>query len=104
MADTMRSIAVLLAAGIGTAFPTIPPAKADAVAAVVVSAIILMSVLRLVQGLIMTAMKALRSRQDSTPPPSPPPPCERCSHSRNPLTTVEAGSGPILAVETVEGQ
>jgi Co/Zn/Cd efflux system component len=99
MADTMRSITVLLAAGIGKALPTIPSAKVDAVAAVVVSSIILVSVLRLVQGLIMTATKAFRSRRDDTP--SHPPSCERCS--RNHLATAETGNRPILDVEPVEG-
>jgi Co/Zn/Cd efflux system component len=98
MADTMRSITVLFAAGIGKAFPTLPSAKVDAVAAVVVSAIILVSALRLVQGLIMTAMNAFRSRRDSS---LSLPPCERCS--RDSLGTVEVGPRQILDVDTVDG-
>lgn len=53
MADTLRSIAVVLAAGFALIFPDqISPANADSVAALVVSALILLSLLPLLQGLV----------------------------------------------------
>lgn len=56
-ADTMRSVAVFVAAGIATAFPSIAPAMADAVAALAVSVTILISILPLLHGLVWTAVK-----------------------------------------------
>jgi Co/Zn/Cd efflux system component len=56
-ADTFRSIAVFIAAGIAVAVPSIAPAMADAVAAVAVSVIILVSILPLLHGLVLTALK-----------------------------------------------
>jgi Co/Zn/Cd efflux system component len=56
-ADTFRSIAVFVAAGIAVAVPSIAPAMADAVAAVAVSVIILVSILPLLHGLVLTALK-----------------------------------------------
>lgn len=53
-ADTMRSIAVLVAAGIAGMFDSIDPEAADAVAAVVVSIIIILSLIPLFQGLFRT--------------------------------------------------
>jgi Co/Zn/Cd efflux system component len=55
MADTLRSIAVLLAAGIASLFPQhITPELADAGAALIVSLIIAMSLVPLFGGLIAT--------------------------------------------------
>lgn len=56
-ADTMRSAAVLIAAGIAYTFPIIPPDSADSVAALIVSAIIFVSLIPLIQGLCLTAME-----------------------------------------------
>jgi hypothetical protein len=53
----MRSAAVLLAAAFGVLVPTVVPAEADAVAAIVVSVIILGSLFPLLQGLVMTAIQ-----------------------------------------------
>jgi Co/Zn/Cd efflux system component len=56
-ADTMRTIAVLIAASIAMLFPEQVDGKtADAVAAVAVSIIILLSLASLIQGLVMTAI------------------------------------------------
>jgi Co/Zn/Cd efflux system component len=54
MADTLRSIAVLVAAGIATAFKGIDGSMADASAAVVVSVIIAISLGPLIAGLLGT--------------------------------------------------
>ena len=51
----MRSIAVLVAAGIAYLFQAVSPEKADATAAIVVSIIIIVSLLPLLQGLYLTA-------------------------------------------------
>ena len=57
-ADTLRSIAVLLAAGFSYLFPSLlTAADADAWGAVVVSVIILVSLAPLFQGLYLTADK-----------------------------------------------
>jgi Co/Zn/Cd efflux system component len=56
-ADTMRSVAVFVAAGIATAHSSIPPAMADAFAALAVSVIILCSMLPLLHGLFWTAVR-----------------------------------------------
>lgn len=54
-ADTLRSIAVLVAAGIATVFPSVNGEFADATAAVVVSFIIISSLCPLLYGLFLTA-------------------------------------------------
>lgn len=51
----MRSIAVLLAAGIATVFSSVDGDVADATAAVVVSLIIIVSLFPLLYGLFLTA-------------------------------------------------
>eukprot|EP00522_Entomoneis_paludosa_P017935 CAMPEP_0172440120 /NCGR_PEP_ID=MMETSP1065-20121228/875_1 /TAXON_ID=265537 /ORGANISM="Amphiprora paludosa, Strain CCMP125" /LENGTH=348 /DNA_ID=CAMNT_0013188903 /DNA_START=111 /DNA_END=1157 /DNA_ORIENTATION=- len=56
-ADTLRSTAVLIAAGIATVFQSIDGGKADAIAAVVVSVIILVSIIPLMQGLVLTGFE-----------------------------------------------
>ena len=61
-ADTLRSIAVLIAAGFAHLFPqTMTPAESDAYAAVVVSFIILLSCLPLLRGLYHTAREIARN-------------------------------------------
>jgi len=66
-ADTLRSVAVLVAAGISTVFPQVlPPADADAWGAIVVSIIIVLSLGPLVQGLCMTACKIVAMWNSST--------------------------------------
>jgi Co/Zn/Cd efflux system component len=55
-ADTLRSIAVLVAAGIATLFPAyLTPIDADSAGSIVVSLIIFASLLPLIQGLWTTA-------------------------------------------------
>jgi Co/Zn/Cd efflux system component len=54
-ADTLRSIAVLVAAGIAFLFDAVAPDAADATAAMVVSCVIFVSLLPLLQGLYLTA-------------------------------------------------
>jgi len=57
-ADTLRSVAVLLAAGFAYIFPgLLGPSEADSLGAIVVSIIILLSLIPLVQGLVLTAKK-----------------------------------------------
>lgn len=51
----MRSIAVLVAAGIAFLFDAVTPDAADATAAMVVSCVIIVSLLPLLQGLYLTA-------------------------------------------------
>lgn len=63
-ADTLRSISVLIAAGISTAFPVISGALSDSVAAIAVSIIILVSLVPLIQGLIITAIDLYCLRRD----------------------------------------
>jgi hypothetical protein len=58
----MRSIAVLLAAGIAAAFPDVSGTRADAYAALVVSLIILGSLVPLLQGLVVTAIQIRHAR------------------------------------------
>jgi Co/Zn/Cd efflux system component len=58
LADTLRSVAVLVAAGFASIFPGIlTPNDADSDAAIVVSIIILISLVPLLQGLYLTACK-----------------------------------------------
>lgn len=54
-ADTLRSFAVILAAGIALIVDPVTPEVADAAAAVVVSGLILLSIVPLAQGLVRTA-------------------------------------------------
>jgi Co/Zn/Cd efflux system component len=57
-ADTLRSVAVLIAAGFAYIFPQLlTPADADSWGAIVVSIIILISLGPLLQGLYLTACK-----------------------------------------------
>ena len=57
-ADTLRSVAVLIAAGVSRLFPQfLTPAEADSDAAIVVSVIILVSLIPLIRGLFLTACK-----------------------------------------------
>jgi Co/Zn/Cd efflux system component len=67
MADTMRSIAVLVAAGISYIFH-VDPALVDATAAVVVSVIIALSLGPLIIGLFQTwnELKALKRDQQKS--------------------------------------
>lgn len=61
----MRSTAVLIAAGIASLNPSrIPGSLADSVAALVVSAIILVSLIPLLQGLLLTALQIYRLRKN----------------------------------------
>ena len=63
----MRSAAVLVAAAIAVLVPSIPPSSADAVAALVVSVIIVGSLIPLIQGLTMTAIEVISLSRN--PPP-----------------------------------
>jgi Co/Zn/Cd efflux system component len=67
-ADTLRSLAVVIAALIATIFPAIPGETADAAAAVAVSMIIFVSLIPLIQGLVITAfaIRNLRPYRNST--------------------------------------
>mmetsp|Transcript_25287 Transcript_25287/g.38936 ORF Transcript_25287/g.38936 Transcript_25287/m.38936 type:complete len:353 (-) Transcript_25287:39-1097(-) len=62
-ADTLRSIAVIIAAVIAEVVDEVTSEEADATAAVVVSALILVSLIPLVQGLVKTfgELKAMRA-------------------------------------------
>lgn len=60
----MRSTAVVLAAGIAVAVPSVDNAVADAVAAIVVSVIIFLSLIPLLQGLIVTALEIIVLQQN----------------------------------------
>jgi Co/Zn/Cd efflux system component len=65
-ADTLRSVAVIVAAGVAEAFPsTVTPEEADATAAVVVSAMILLSLIPLLQGLYrsLSELQAIQSEE-----------------------------------------
>ena len=57
----MRSIAVLVAAGIAFLFDAVTPDAADATAAMVVSFVIIVSLLPLLQGLYLTATEICAS-------------------------------------------
>lgn len=63
-ADTLRSTAVLVAAAIATIFPSLDGANVDAVAAVVVSVIIFVSLVPLVQGLVLTGIEIRRLKRN----------------------------------------
>jgi hypothetical protein len=60
-ADTLRSVAVLIAAGFASLFPSfLSPIDADSYGAILVSGIILVSIVPLIQGLYLTACKVYR--------------------------------------------
>ena len=71
-ADTLRSVAVLISAGIAFLLPQVlTPADADSYGAIVVSLIILVSLVPLIQGLFATAVKirvAWAERHHPDPP------------------------------------
>jgi Co/Zn/Cd efflux system component len=70
-ADTLRSVAVLIAASVAWFVPGVPGNMADSVAAVVVSVIILGSLLPLIQGLVYTVVQIfVRTRNPPVVPPS----------------------------------
>ena len=66
-ADTLRSIAVLIAALLSVLVEEVTPEEADAAAAVVVSGLILLSLLPLFQGLFQTfhQLRIIRSEEKS---------------------------------------
>ena len=64
MADTMRSIAVLIAAGIAWRYKSIDPSTADASAAVVVSIIIALSLGPLLAALVRTFKEIVDIRRE----------------------------------------
>lgn len=66
-ADTLRSVAVLIAAGIAYVSDFITPGEADAYAALVVSFIILLSCAPLMQGLFHTAREIREMHQSPIP-------------------------------------
>jgi Co/Zn/Cd efflux system component len=70
MADTLRSIAVLVAATLSFCIESISPSVADATASIVVSVIIAVSLAPLIVGLLKTIseLKVLKSI-DNTPVP-----------------------------------
>ena len=64
-ADTLRSIAVLIAAGFAFLFPSLlTPADADSWGAIVVSVIIIISLLPLVEGLYVTSWELYYLRRE----------------------------------------
>ena len=64
-ADTLRSIAVLVAAGFASLFPQIlSPADADSYGAIVVSVIIIISLAPLVEGLYWTAWEIYHLKRE----------------------------------------
>lgn len=64
IADTLRSVAVLVAASIAFFFESVSGVAADSYAAIVVSIIILLSLLPLLHGLFVTGSKILALRKD----------------------------------------
>ena len=70
MADTLRSIAVLVAAALSFSFKGINPSIADATASIVVSIIIAASLGPLIVGLLKTIgeLKALKSMENQRLP------------------------------------
>jgi Co/Zn/Cd efflux system component len=67
-ADTLRSIAVIVAAAVAEIFPSaVTPEEADSAAAVIVSIMILLSLIPLVQGLLMSLseLQAIRYEEKS---------------------------------------
>jgi Co/Zn/Cd efflux system component len=67
MADTCRSIAVIIAAIIAVVVENVTPEEADASAAVVVSILILLSLLPLFQGLLQSLkeLSGIRAEEHS---------------------------------------
>ena len=67
-ADTMRSVAVLLAGSLSYYTHLISPAMADSSAAIIVSLVIFLSCLPLIKGLFYTLreIRLLRRRQTNT--------------------------------------
>jgi len=59
MADTLRSIAVLIASGIACAIPSVSPTVVDATATILVSIIIIISLGPLLSALVQTATKLI---------------------------------------------
>jgi Co/Zn/Cd efflux system component len=75
-ADTLRSIAVLLAAGIASLFPQqLSPADADSYGAIVVSIIIIISLGPLIEGLYFTAWEIYYLQREHS---------QRQKHTSNP--------------------
>jgi len=66
LADTIRSVAVMLAAIIAMLSPEITPQEADASAAVVVSVIIMIALLPLLSGLKDTGFELYAIRREET--------------------------------------
>jgi Co/Zn/Cd efflux system component len=66
-ADTLRSIAVIIAAVVAKVVDEVTPEEADATAAVVVSVLILLSLIPLFQGMIQTSceLRAIRAEESS---------------------------------------
>lgn len=64
MADTLRSVAVLIAAFIAFCFDSIEGSDADSVATLVVSVIILFSLLPLLHGLFATLRRIIDLRSE----------------------------------------
>ena len=66
-ADTLRSIAVIVAAALAEVVPDVTPEEADATAAVVVSILILLSLVPLFQGLLksLSELQAIRAEERS---------------------------------------
>ena len=73
-ADTLRSVAVVVASILAMFVQGITPEEADATAAVVVSLIILFSLIPLIHGLIRTQMELVAIRkEEATEQESPKP-------------------------------
>lgn len=66
-ADTLRSLAVILASGVAELSPTVTPEVADSTAAVVVSVLILLSLIPLFQGLLhsIAELQSIRAEERS---------------------------------------
>jgi Co/Zn/Cd efflux system component len=66
-ADTLRSIAVIVAAVVAKLVDEVTPEEADAAAAVVVSVLILLSLIPLFHGMIQTSseLRAIRAEESS---------------------------------------
>jgi Co/Zn/Cd efflux system component len=66
-ADTLRSIAVIVAAGIAEVVDSVTPEEADAAAAVVVSILVLLSLIPLFHGLVQSVseLRAIRREEES---------------------------------------
>jgi Co/Zn/Cd efflux system component len=66
-ADTLRSIAVIIASALAELVEGVTPEEADATAAIVVSGLILLSLLPLFRGLALTfsELRAIRAEESS---------------------------------------